>query len=91
MTFNTLNTYDWFRQRVYKLESANHDYKDMGAAMVKAMEEITSNYAKMPIGLFYKVERPTYEDLDIALKNGPLIKQPMPTKERITSMLAECL
>jgi 2-oxoglutarate ferredoxin oxidoreductase subunit beta len=30
---------------------------------------------KVPIGLFYKVEKPTYEDLEEVLHAGPLAKQ----------------
>jgi 2-oxoglutarate ferredoxin oxidoreductase subunit beta len=89
VTFNHDNTYDWFRQRVYKLESEGHDPSNLDSAFKKAMEDFTSGYSKVPIGLFYKTERPTYEDSDIALKDGPLIKQPMPTRERILEILEE--
>ena len=34
----------------------------------------------IPIGCFYKAERPTYEDEEPALANGPLIKQPLVLK-----------
>ena len=34
--------------------------------------------ARIPLGLFYKVERPTYEDEEPALRSGiPLAKQPL--------------
>lgn len=89
VTFNHDNTYEWFRPRVYKLETQKHDYTNIDAAMQKAIEDIQTNYEKVPIGLFYKTERATYEDLDISLKDGPLIKQQLPTKERITSIIEE--
>lgn len=68
VTFNSLNTYEWFRQRVYKLES--HDASDRVAAMKKALET-----EKLPIGVFYREIRPAYEDeLDI-IKDVPLVSQ----------------
>jgi 2-oxoglutarate/2-oxoacid ferredoxin oxidoreductase subunit beta len=89
VTFNYLNTYDWFKNGVYKLEGTGYDPKDKHAALVKALEAEESDYKKLPIGVFYEEERPTYESMDITLKKGPLIKQPMPTKEQIMGMLKE--
>lgn len=89
ITFNRDNTYDWFKQRIYKLEDEKHDYKNLMAAYQKADEDISTNYTKMPIGLFYKTERPTYEELDITLKSGPLVKQAMPSKEQILAIMEE--
>ena len=89
VTFNHTNTFDWFRRRVYKLEQEGHDSSDMSKAFDKSMEDFRSNYEKMPIGLFYKTERPTYEDLDISLKDGPLLNQPLPGKEEIKKAIEE--
>jgi len=71
VTYNKLNTFDFFRQRVYKLESAGHDPKDIVAAWQRSLEW----GAKIPIGLFYRVEKPTYEDLEEVLSAGPLVHQ----------------
>ena len=89
VTFNYLNTYDWFKNGIYKLDATGHDPKNKSAALEKAFEDEESGYTKLPIGLFYERGIPTYEELDITLKNGPLIKQPMPTKEQIMGMLKE--
>lgn len=89
VTFNHTNTFEWFRPRVYKLESEKHDYTNLDSAFQKAMEDFASDYAKLPLGLFYKASRPTYEESDIALKEGPLIKQRMPSKESIMSAIEE--
>ena len=78
VTFNHDNTFEWFRQRVYKLESENHDYSNINKAMEKAFEDTQSKYERIPTGLFYKTNRPTYEELEVSFKNGPLVKQPMP-------------
>ncbi len=91
VTFNNINTYDWFRQRVYKLESVGHDATSISSAMERSLETERTNWEKVPIGLFYKVERPTYAALDMTLQKGSLLKQPMPTKEKVTEILKEYL
>jgi 2-oxoglutarate ferredoxin oxidoreductase subunit beta len=58
VTFNYLNTYDWFKERVYKLEGEGHDYKDIRKALEKSFEWGD----RLPIGIFYKEEKPTYRD-----------------------------
>ena len=74
VTYNKHNTYPWFRERVYKLDDEGHDASDFQTALEKAFEW----GARIPIGLFYKVERPTYEDEEPALRSGvPLVKQPI--------------
>ena len=83
-TFNYLNTYDWFRQRVYKLEEEGHDVTDRKKALEKAFEWGD----RIPIGIFYKKERPTYRDNLPYLKDAPLTK--VPTKNvDVTSTLNE--
>lgn len=71
VTFNYLNTYDWYKQRVYKLEEAGHDPTDHSKAMEKAFEWGD----KIPIGIFYKRERPTFLDEMPHVKENPLLKQ----------------
>ena len=42
------------------------------------MEKAFEWGARIPIGLFYQVERPTYEEEEPALRSGtPLAKQPL--------------
>lgn len=72
VTYNKTNTYPWFKERVYKLEDENHDTTNMEAAMKKAQEW----GSRIPIGVFYAKERPTYEEGDIAQQMGALAKQP---------------
>jgi 2-oxoglutarate/2-oxoacid ferredoxin oxidoreductase subunit beta len=71
VTYNKVNTFDFFRQRVYKLESAGHDPANLVAAWERSLEW----GEKIPIGLFYRTEKPTYEDLEEVLAGGPLTKQ----------------
>jgi 2-oxoglutarate ferredoxin oxidoreductase subunit beta len=64
VTFNHVNTYDWFRARIYKLEETGHDPSDYFQAYRKALEWPTLDpYGKIPIGVFYKSEeKPAYEE-----------------------------
>jgi 2-oxoglutarate/2-oxoacid ferredoxin oxidoreductase subunit beta len=78
VTYNKINTFDFFRQRVYKLESAGHDAGNLVAAWERSLEWGD----KIPIGLFYKTDRPSYEDLEEVLSAGPLAKQPAGLKGR---------
>lgn len=84
VTFNYLNTYDFFRKRVYKLEETGHDVTDKQKALEKAFEWGD----KIPIGVLYKVERPTYRDSLPQLAEKPLIKQKIEGTD-ITDILAE--
>lgn len=72
VTFNHKNTYQWFKERVYKLEDdKSYDPSNKEEALKKALlkEE------KFPIGVFFKEERPTYEDEVSQIKNQPLSGQ----------------
>lgn len=74
VTFNKLNTYQYFRDRIYKLEDDAHDTGSFHAAMDKALEWDP----KIPIGLFYKnpEPQPSLDTLDPALTTGvPLVRQ----------------
>ncbi len=66
VTYNKQNTYPWFRERVYKLEDEKHDSSDYRLALEKSLE--WGN--RIPLGLFYKVDRSTYEDDELALRGG---------------------
>ncbi len=73
VTFNYLNTYQWFRERVYKLEEEGHDYTDRKKAIEKSLE-----YGdRIPIGVFYKEERPTYRDNLPHVLGKPLTDMPI--------------
>jgi 2-oxoglutarate ferredoxin oxidoreductase subunit beta len=77
VTFNKLNTYQWFQERTYKLEDSKHDPSDKNAAMKKATEDSRTDYKKVPIGLFYKVEKPTYESQLPQIKDRPMVEHGM--------------
>jgi len=85
VTYNKLNTYPWFKKRVYKLESEDHNPSDMRAAMEKSYEWDE----RIPIGLFYRDEQPTYEDSEPVYRKGALVKQPLGLDDALHSELVE--
>jgi 2-oxoglutarate ferredoxin oxidoreductase subunit beta len=72
VSFNHINTFAWYKQRVYKLDES-YDPTDKATALSKAQEWGD----KIPIGIIYKQERPVYEDNLPQLKDLPLVKQPI--------------
>ena len=75
VTFNKVQTYDWFRQRIYKLEDTGHDPTNFHGAMNKALEW----GQKIPIGLFYRNPNPppSLDAQDPGLQSGVLVRQPL--------------
>jgi 2-oxoglutarate ferredoxin oxidoreductase subunit beta len=71
VSFNRINTYKFYRERVYKLENEAHDIEDWDTAFTKAKEW----GKRIPIGVFYKEKRPPYRNYFPVLKKGPLVKQ----------------
>lgn len=70
VTFNRQNTYEWYRQKTYKL-GREYDPSERIAAFAKALEW----GEKIPLGVIYRKERPVYEEQLVALKEAPLVKQ----------------
>ncbi len=86
-SFNHKNTFQWYRERVYKLENEDgYDPGDKKAALEKALEW----GEKIPIGVIYRKELPVYEDQLPALRSGPLVTQKIDSR-RAESLFAEFL
>jgi 2-oxoglutarate ferredoxin oxidoreductase subunit beta len=73
VTFNYLNTYNWYKERVYKLEEEGHNSADRQKALEKSLEWGD----QIPIGIFYKEERPTYRDNLPHVKGRALAELPI--------------
>ncbi len=84
VTFNYLNTYDWYRKRVYKLDEEAHDVTNKKKALEKAFEWDD----RIPIGIFYNKERPIYRDSLPHLKDINLTKLSLENVD-VTSALKE--
>ncbi len=83
VAWNRVNTYDFYKERVYKLEEAEHDPSDLENAYRRAAEW----GERIPIGVFYKTERPTYMHNFPVLEKGPLARQKIVVD--ISSLLKE--
>lgn len=70
VTFNHINTYDWFNKRVYKLDDS-YNASDKFAAFSKAQEW----EERIPLGVIFRKKRTTYEGGLNALAHQPLVKQ----------------
>jgi 2-oxoglutarate ferredoxin oxidoreductase subunit beta len=84
VSFNFKNTFQWYKERVYKLEEEKYDPRDKKAALEKALEWGD----KIPIGVIYKEDLPVYEDQLPALRDGPLVKQKIDPR-RVEKLLVE--
>jgi len=73
VTYNKINTYEWYRARIYKLEGeADYDASDREQALKKSLEW----GERIPTGILYQERgRPTYEQQVSALRAGPLVQQ----------------
>jgi 2-oxoglutarate/2-oxoacid ferredoxin oxidoreductase subunit beta len=72
VTYNHVNTYEFYQKRVYKLDDESaYDPGDRVKAFAKSLEWGD----RIPIGLFYKKERAVFEKVLPAAKNEPLVKQ----------------
>ncbi len=72
VSFNHINTYQFFQERVYKVEDeVGYDSADRLKAFEKALEWGD----KIPTGILYKVERPVFEDSLWQADGIPLVKR----------------
>ncbi len=69
-SFNKVNTFAWYKKRVYKPEG--HDAADFDAALALARQWGD----KIPIGILYNATRPTFESNFPALRGEPLCNRP---------------
>ena len=70
VSFNRVNTYQWYRERVKQIDDA-HDPFDRTAAM-----ELAFTWGdEIPIGIIYRSKRKSYEAALPALADGPLVER----------------
>ncbi len=83
VTWNNVNTFQYFQKRVYKLQDENHDVANRKLAWEKAQEWGD----RIPTGIFYRENRVLYEE------QLPQLKLPLPKhdlgKIDITPLLEE--
>lgn len=71
VSFNKVNTFSWYRERVYHLED-DYDPTDKANAIKRAMEFGD----RIPIGILYREDRPDYHEMSKVLAGKePLVDQ----------------
>ncbi len=87
-SFNRINTYQYYRSRVYDLNADGEDYDptDRQAAWAKSWEWGD----RIPIGIFYQVERPTLDSQYSDILATPLVRQKF-DRTRIQEVVDEFL
>ncbi len=76
VAWNRVNTYEFYRERVYKLdEEEGYNVEDFEVACSKALEWGD----RIPIGVLYKEKREDYSKAFPMLEKGPLYKQKSPS------------
>lgn len=65
------NTVPYFQKNIYKLEEQSHNANDLQGALTAAKEwdYCFNQDNKVPIGIFYKAERPTFEGQRLKSEN----------------------
>jgi 2-oxoglutarate ferredoxin oxidoreductase subunit beta len=96
VTFNHHNTYAWFYERLYKLEEVGHDPTNKQLALERAEEwplrraVREGEKEKIATGIFYREDRPTWEDGIPQIAKSPLVKQSLENID-ITPLLKELM
>lgn len=86
VTFNKLNTYEWFRERVYKLDEHKYKADDRMRAWEKVNEY--ERGGKLPIGILWEEERETYIEgiPQVGESDEPLYKRELGTLDVLGMM-----
>jgi 2-oxoglutarate ferredoxin oxidoreductase subunit beta len=77
VTYNAVNTYAFYRERVYDLAGEGHDPSDLKQALSRAIEwpGTGGEQSRIPVGVFFRAHRPAYEELLPSLRHGPLVRR----------------
>jgi 2-oxoglutarate ferredoxin oxidoreductase subunit beta len=84
VSFNKINTHEWYRQRVYRL-GPDHDPTDRSKAFSKALEWGD----RIPLGVIYRHVRPLFEERIPMLSERPLVHQEQFPGAKIEATLRE--
>lgn len=75
VTFNKINTYQYYLKKTYKLPMEKYDFSDKKIALEKCMEV---EEEKFPLGVIYKEEKEPYH------KQIPQLKEPLSKRTRFS-------
>lgn len=82
VSFNKLNTFSWYSERVYEMENPGYGLNDR----VKAFEKSLEWGDKIPLGIFYVNDKPCFSDHIEVLKSGPLFRN-KPETEMVNELI----
>lgn len=71
VSFNKINTFGWYKQRVYDLTTTGHDPSSLSAAL----ELTLGRDDKIPTGVYYQQETIPFHERISVLKDGPLMSR----------------
>ncbi len=71
VSFNRINTYDWYKQRVYDAGKKGHDAKDLHSAMKLAL----AGGDKIPTGLIYRRKTVPFSERLARPEAGSLLRE----------------
>ena len=83
ITFNKINTYEWYRQRVYHIET-EYNPEDRVSAFQRSLEWGD----RIPIGIVYRNNRQMLEERIPVIMDKPLVKQ-LPDLSKLETTLKE--
>lgn len=87
-SWNRLNTYGWYKKRVYELEEDGYEPTDRLRAFELAIGWRVEE-ERIPIGIFYKDEQPTFEERHPVLAGEALASRALPKPESFAGLLKE--
>jgi len=85
-SWNRVQTFAWYKERI-RAVGEEHDPTDFAKAMRLAL----SDQEVIPVGIFYAVEEPTFEERHPVIRRGPPALQAFPAAEDLRSLLREFL
>lgn len=86
VTFNRINTFQWFKENTYYLPD-DHDPADRQAAFQRACE--TSGDGQMPLGIFYRHDKKKsyHEEVPAYGESALPLWKRLPNKERLNDLV----
>lgn len=82
VTFNHVNTYQWYRDHVYQLEDS-YKANDRAQAFKRCLEWSD----KVPVGIFYREVKPTYQTQVPQLSARTLLDTPLVSSDSIAKIM----
>jgi len=72
VTYNRVNTFKWYEERLYDLAHEQYDPTDRAQAFARSLEWPEQGDERVAFGVFYRAQRDTHEARLPALKRGAL-------------------